>query len=90
MYLRINLYKQNICENFKAKIGGINEREIRAWDNSMQYMYRVLSDHEIPNNTGIAIEFKIPHTSKIETEATQVSVFFVLRHNLTKFLVSIS
>jgi uncharacterized protein len=55
---------QNICENFKAKIGGINEREIRAWDNSMQYMYRVLSDHEIPSNTGIAIEFKIPHTSK--------------------------
>ncbi|AST07459.1 ATP-binding protein [Anoxybacillus flavithermus] len=55
---------QNICNNFRTKIGHVNEREIRAWDNSMQYMYRVLSDDEIPNNAGIAIEFKIPHTSK--------------------------
>ncbi|WP_044893674.1 DUF2075 domain-containing protein [Bacillus alveayuensis] len=54
----------NICNNFKAKIGRVNEREIRAWDNSMQYMYRVLSDSEIPSNAGVAIEFKIPHTSK--------------------------
>ncbi|MFP3663365.1 ATP-binding protein, partial [Burkholderia sp. SIMBA_043] len=30
----------------------------------MQYMYRVLSDREIPKDAGIAIEFKIPHTSK--------------------------
>lgn len=30
----------------------------------MQYMYRVLSDQEIPNDAGVAIEFKIPHTSK--------------------------
>ncbi|MED0687949.1 DUF2075 domain-containing protein [Anoxybacillus ayderensis] len=55
---------QNICNNFRAKIGHVNEREIRAWDNSMQYMYRVLNDDEIPNNAGVAIEFKIPHTSK--------------------------
>jgi uncharacterized protein len=54
----------NICNNFKAKIGRVNEREIRAWDNSMQYMYRVLSDCEIPSDAGVAIEFKIPHTSK--------------------------
>ena len=30
----------------------------------MQYMYRVLSDSEIPKDAGVAIEFKIPHTSK--------------------------
>jgi uncharacterized protein len=54
----------NICNNFKAKIGRVNEKEIRAWDNSMQYMYRVLSDCEIPSDAGVAIEFKIPHTSK--------------------------
>lgn len=28
----------NICNNYKEKIGRINEREVRAWDNSMQYM----------------------------------------------------
>lgn len=54
----------NICSNYNEKIGKINEREVRAWDNSMQYMYRVLSDQEIPDNAGVAIEFKIPHTSK--------------------------
>lgn len=54
----------NICNNFKAKIGRVNEKEIRAWDNSMKYMYLVLSDNEIPSNAGVAIEFKIPHTSK--------------------------
>lgn len=54
----------NICNNYTSKIGKINKREVRAWDNSMQYMYRVLSDNEIPDNAGIAIEFKVPHTSK--------------------------
>ena len=54
----------NICKNYNEKIGKINQREVRAWDNSMQYMYRILSDQEIPNDAGVAIEFKIPHTSK--------------------------
>jgi uncharacterized protein len=54
----------NIVNNYNSKIGRINEREVRSWDNSMQYMYRVLSDSEIPNDAGVAIEFKIPHTSK--------------------------
>ncbi len=54
----------NICKNYNDKIGKINEKEVRSWDNSMQYMYRVLSDREIPKDAGIAIEFKIPHTSK--------------------------
>ncbi len=54
----------NICNNYNAKIGKINEREVRSWDNSMQYMYRVLSDAEIPSDAGVAIEFKIPHTSR--------------------------
>ncbi|WP_201008718.1 DUF2075 domain-containing protein [Paenibacillus glycanilyticus] len=50
--------------NFSEKIGKVNEREVRAWDNSMQYMYRILADGDIPNNAGIAIEFKVPYTSK--------------------------
>ncbi|MBT2680539.1 DUF2075 domain-containing protein [Bacillus sp. ISL-35] len=54
----------NIVSNYNSKIGRINEREVRSWDNSMQYMYRVLSDSEIPKDAGVAIEFKIPHTSK--------------------------
>jgi hypothetical protein len=54
----------NIIANFNAKVGKINENEVRSWDRSMQYMYRVLMDREIPDNAGVAIEFKIPYTSR--------------------------
>lgn len=36
--------------------------EFNSWKNSMQYMRGVLSDCEIPNNTGIAVEYNIPPT----------------------------
>ena len=36
--------------------------EFNSWKNSMQYMRGVLSDNEIPNNTGVAIEYNIPPT----------------------------
>src|SRR5690625_488966 len=54
----------NIINNFNQKIGKINEREVRSWDNSMQYMYRILGDSEIPNDSGVAIEYRIPYSSK--------------------------
>lgn len=53
-----------ISRLFEEKIGKVNRSELRAWDNSMQYMYRVLNDHDIPADAGIAIEFKVPRTSK--------------------------
>ena len=36
--------------------------EFNSWKNSMQYMRGVLSDNEIPDNTGVAIEYNIPPT----------------------------
>ncbi|TDB53768.1 DUF2075 domain-containing protein [Bacillus sp. CBEL-1] len=54
----------NICNNYNEKIGKVNQSEVRSWDNSMQYMYRILSDRDIPKNAGVAIEFKIPYTSR--------------------------
>jgi DUF2075 family protein len=54
----------NISKNFNEKIGRLNKGEVRAWNNSMQYMYRVLIDNEIPKDAGVAIEFRIPYTSK--------------------------
>ena len=36
--------------------------EFNSWKNSMQYMRGVLSDNDIPNNAGIAIEYNIPPT----------------------------
>ncbi len=38
--------------------------EFRSWENSLEYMYKVLNDKEIPDNAGVAIEYNIPQTSK--------------------------
>lgn len=40
------------------------QNEFRSWENSMQYMYKVLNDDTIPGDSGIAIEYNIPQTSK--------------------------
>ena len=53
-----------IYDRFLEKIGHTTKAEIRSWANSMEYMYKVLADRNIPVNSGIAIEFKIPYTSK--------------------------
>lgn len=53
-----------IYENYKKKIGHTSRNEIRSWDNSMQYMYKVLQTNEIPEDAGVAIEYKVPTTSK--------------------------
>ncbi|ERG97107.1 DUF2075 domain-containing protein [Haloquadratum walsbyi] len=38
--------------------------EIRSWKNSLQYMHTVLINSSVPDNAGVAIEFKIPLTSR--------------------------
>lgn len=53
-----------IHEKYTEKIGRVNKSELRSWENSLLYMSRVLNDREIPDNAGIAIEFRIPYTSK--------------------------
>lgn len=40
------------------------QNEFRSWENSLEYMYKVLNDTEIPENAGVAIEYNIPQTSK--------------------------
>lgn len=57
--------EENIDRTFYEKIGYHTSKSERdAWKNSMQYMLKVLIDNNIPGNVGIAIEFKIPNTSK--------------------------
>lgn len=53
-----------ITEQYREKIGKPNEKEISSWNDSMQYMFKVLSCDDIPDNAGVAIEFRIPSTSK--------------------------
>lgn len=57
--------EENIDKMFYEKMGyHTSPSERMAWNNSMQYMMKVLIDNNIPGNVGIAIEFKIPNTSK--------------------------
>ncbi|MET0779700.1 MAG: AAA family ATPase, partial [Candidatus Saccharimonadales bacterium] len=38
--------------------------EILSWRHSLQYMDRAISDNDIPDDVGIAIEYHIPQSSK--------------------------
>lgn len=49
---------------YQEKIGKSPQSQIDSWTNSMEFMFKVLSDNEIPNDAGVAIEFTIPTTSK--------------------------
>lgn len=53
-----------IYESYKDKIGRTAENEINSWNNSMNYMYKVLNTPIIPKESGIAIEYKIPASSR--------------------------
>ena len=50
-----------IAEKMHRRTG---KSEFDSWMNSMEFMYKVLQDREIPDECGIAIEYNIPQTSK--------------------------
>ena len=41
-----------------------NPNEVRSWQNSFQYVHKVLAGSAVPDDAGVAIEFQIPLTSK--------------------------
>lgn len=54
-----------ILNFFKEKLQRTTQKsEIDSRKNSMMYMNNILSDAEIPDDSGVAIEFRIPQTSK--------------------------
>ena len=54
-----------ILASFVKEMGhSTSHQEQNSWRNSMQYMKNVIDDSEIPEDSGIAIEYKIPQTSK--------------------------
>ncbi|MEO6513125.1 MAG: DUF2075 domain-containing protein [Candidatus Saccharimonadales bacterium] len=54
-----------IYKKYKSVTGKSTGRsEIESWRNSLQYMDRVLNDSEIPADSGVAIEYHIPQSSK--------------------------
>lgn len=49
-----------IYESMVEKMGRTSASEINSWNNSMNYMYKVLNTCEIPDDITIAIEYKVP------------------------------
>jgi uncharacterized protein len=63
--VRSNRIESRILESFVRAVGhSTSKSEITSWKQSMLYMSNVLEDAEIPDNAGVAIEYKIPQTSK--------------------------
>lgn len=54
-----------VNRHFVASTGhGVGPAELGAWRNSLIEMAKVLGDEEIPDDTGVAIEYQLPQTSK--------------------------
>ena len=54
-----------IEQNILSKMGRhTGKSEFSSWVNSLNYMYKVMNDPEIPANAGVAIEYNIPQTAK--------------------------
>ena len=60
-----NTIADDIDNAFYAHLGRhTSPNEKRSWQNSMQYMYKVMDSPQLPDDAGIAIEYQIPLTSK--------------------------
>lgn len=60
-----NEIEKKILSSFVREMGhSTGKSEIASWRNSMLYMKNIVEDPEIPDDVGIAIEYKIPQTSK--------------------------
>lgn len=60
-----NRIEAEIIDHFERTLGhSTSPREVASWRNSMQYMHNVLLDEAIPDDAGVAIEYRIPQTSK--------------------------
>ena len=60
-----NHIEQHILDAFSSKLGHKpSTSEIQSWKNSLQYMNNALTCGEIADDAGVAIEYRIPLTSK--------------------------
>ena len=60
-----NTIANNIDNAFLEHLGRhTSPNEVRSWENSMQFMYKVVNTSELSDNVGVAIEYQIPLTAK--------------------------
>ncbi len=53
-----------LTSRFSQRLNRPARNEVISWQNSLQFMYMVMNDREIPEDSGIAIEYVIPTSSK--------------------------
>lgn len=62
--VRLNRIETVIHAAFQQRFGHrTSKSEIESWKNSMMYMSLLLEDTDIPDDSGVAIEYRIPQTS---------------------------
>lgn len=60
-----NTIADNIDNAFVEHLGRhTSPNEVRSWENSMQFMYKVVNTPELSDEAGVAIEYQIPLTAK--------------------------
>jgi DUF2075 family protein len=57
----VDIISNNLVKKMNRRTG---QSEIRSWMNSLNRMRNVVSDEGIPSDSGVAIEYNIPSTSK--------------------------
>lgn len=62
--VNLNLIVDKIYDKYKSFLGRTTDSQLNAWKYSMKDMGNILNDDDIPDNSGVAIEFTIPTTSK--------------------------
>lgn len=60
-----NAIETTILAEFERKLfKRPSKNEVLSWKNSMQYMFNILIDSDIPDDSGVSIEYVLPLTSK--------------------------
>lgn len=63
--VKANCIDDKILEAFQRQLGhSTSIAEVQAWRNSMQFMHNVLADDDIPEDAGVAIEYRLPSSNK--------------------------
>ncbi|MEX1080434.1 MAG: AAA family ATPase, partial [Halofilum sp. (in: g-proteobacteria)] len=63
--VRRNVISDRILDAMRCRgQGGVGDSELQSWKQSLQYMKNVLEDGAIPDDAWIAVEYRIPQTSK--------------------------
>ena len=65
---------QIILGKVKGALGmGVGPSEVRSWHQSLAHMSLVLNDPDIPDDTGVGIEYQIPQATRVLGRSTRTS-----------------